>query len=121
MSGATHNGYLAWAQVFGVFGLLFFFVLYYGHVRRAWKLESRHPDSHIRNFAMFALLMFVARAINLLAGGGPKDLTFILYLGLIQSVWLMVLNHYRAMKRAKLRIQSSPEKKLAFAAALEGE
>jgi len=44
-----------------------------------------------------------------------------LYLGLVQAVWLMVLKHYMALKRAELRVSSPPEKKLAFAAALEGE
>ncbi len=120
-SGATHNGYIAWAQVFGIPGLLFFLIIYLGHLMRAWKMYYRHADPHVRNFSMYALLMLVARSMNLLAGGGPKELTFFLHLGLIQSVWVLVLKHRRASRLAELEEQVAAERKLAYAAALEGE
>jgi O-antigen ligase len=102
-TGSTHNGYLAYAQIFGIFGFGFFLYLFFSHFVRAAKMYFRHVDPLVLQLSLLLLLTLVARSVILFGGGGGpgKDTEFYLYIGLIQASWLLVLKNQRRPEEDK--------------------
>jgi O-antigen ligase len=117
-SGSTHNAYIAYAQIFGIPALVLFLLIYLNHFRRTWKMCRKHPDPNVHNISLFIFLMLGAYFLIQLGGGGPKDVTFLMYLGLSQSVWLLVVHNQKSesVEEAKPVAIQRP----VFAAAIEG-
>ena len=95
LTGSTHNGYLAMAQVFGIPGLILFLTIFINHFRRTWKMYYKHTDPHVCKLSLFIMLVLISRSVILCAGGGPKEVTFFLYLGLAQGLWVLVRKNQR--------------------------
>lgn len=116
-SGSTHNAYLAYAQIFGLPALILFLAIYLNHMRRAWKMYRKHPDPHVHGISLFFVLNFVAYLVINMGGGGPKDVAFLMYLGMTQAIWILVVNNQKV-------VEEEPEKPVAqqpaFAAAIRG-
>jgi O-antigen ligase len=117
-SGTMGNGYINYALIFGIPALILFLITYLNHFRRAWKMYRKHPDQHVRNISFFIVLLYSAFTMIYMSGGGPQDVRFMIYLGLSQGIWILVLNNER--KPVEEKPKKSTIARSAFPSAIEG-
>lgn len=118
ISGATANGYINYALIFGIPGFILFMLVWFNSLRHLTKMYRKHPDQHVRNISFFLLLLLYAYIMVYMSGGGPQDFKFMMYLGLSQAIWILVLNNQKKPDKEKSRplIVNHP----AFSSAIEG-
>ena len=117
-SGAMANGYINYALILGTPAFILFLIVWFNSIRHCLKIYRKHPEQHLRNISLFILLLLTAYTIIYLAGGGPNDVKFMMYLGLSQAIWVLVLKN-------QIKPSTQEEKSLiinrpAFSSAIEG-